>query len=71
MTNTADRHSTRSILKFLTLPLAVLWGLIIGTLVGALFGVAGVGAAIGVGIGISAGVGITAMYAVSFFESEG
>ncbi len=71
MTNTADQLSVRSILKLCTLPLAVVWGLIIGGLIGALFGVAGFGAAIGVGIGVSVGVGLTAFYAVTFFESEG
>ena len=71
MTNTADQPSVRSILKFCTLPLAIMWGLIIGGLVGAFFGVAGFGAAIGVGIGVAVGVGLSAFYAVTFFESEG
>ena len=71
MPDAADKHSVRSILKFCTLPLAVCWGLILGGVVGALFGVAGAGAAIGVGIGVGVGVGLTAMYAVTFFESEG
>ena len=70
MTSTADKHSTRSILKACTLPLAVLWGLIIGGFIGALFGLAGVGAAVGLGIGVAIGVGLMAMYAVTFFESE-
>ena len=71
MANTADQPSVRSILKFCTLPSAVMWGLIIGGLIGAIFGVAGAGAAIGVGVGVAVGVGLTALYAVSFFESEG
>lgn len=62
--------STRSILKACTLPLAVFFGLLIGGIGGALFGVAGMGAAVGVGIGVGVGVGLTAVYAVTFFESE-
>ncbi|MDH3419637.1 MAG: hypothetical protein OEQ25_14610 [Gammaproteobacteria bacterium] len=71
MTNTTDQHSVRSVLKLCTLPLAIMWGLIIGGFVGAFFGAMGVGAAIGVGIGVAIGVGLTALYAVTFFESEG
>jgi hypothetical protein len=70
MTNPPDRHSTRSILKACTLPLAVMGGFFIGGFVGALFGVAGIGAAVGVGIGLGMGVGLTAIYAVKFFESD-
>ena len=71
MTNSADQPSVRSILKFCTLPLAIMWGLIIGWFIGAFFGFAGFGAAIGGGIGVAVGVGLSAFYAVTFFESEG
>jgi hypothetical protein len=59
------------VLKACTLPLSVFFGFIGGGFLGALFGVAGMGAAVGVGIGIGVGVGLTAIYAVIFFESEG
>jgi hypothetical protein len=58
------------VLKACTLPLSLFFGFILGGFVGALFGVAGMGAAVGVGIGIGVGVGLTAVYAVTFFESE-
>ena len=57
-------------LKVCTLPLAVFFGFIIGGFAGALFGVAGMGAAVGVGVGLGIGVGLTAAYALAFFESE-
>jgi len=48
----------------------VFFGFVVGGFAGALFGVAGMGAAVGVGIGIGVGVGLTAIYAVRFFETE-
>ena len=71
MAETSNRQSLVSVLKACTLPLSVFFGLLIGGFAGALFGVAGMGAAVGVGVGIGVGVGLTAIYAVRFFESEG
>ena len=71
MIEPAKRHPIVPVLKACTLPLAVIFGLVVGGFLGALFGVAGMGAAVGVGIGIGVGVGLTALYAVIFFESEG
>jgi len=67
----ARKHPIIPVLKACTLPLSVFFGFVGGGFVGALFGVAGMGAAVGVGIGIGVGVGLTALYAVIFFESEG
>lgn len=65
------KNSIIPVLKACTLPLSVFFGLLGGGFIGALFGVAGMGAAVGVGIGIGVGVGLTALYAVIFFETEG
>ena len=70
MTKPADQRSIIPVLKACTLPLSVFFGFVVGGFVGALFGVAGMGAAVGVGIGLGVGVGLTAIYAVIFFESE-
>lgn len=70
MTNDTSSSALRSVLKLCTLPLSVFFGFMLGGFAGALFGVAGMGAAVGVGIGIGIGVGLTAIYAVRFLETE-
>ena len=70
MTSSTLKQSTISVLKVCTLPLSIIWGFILGGFAGALFGVAGMGAAVGVALGLGVGVGLTAKYAVNFFESE-
>jgi hypothetical protein len=52
------------------LPPADMGGFFIGGSVGALFGVAGTGAAVGVGIGLGMGVALTENYAEKFCASD-